>query len=154
MYLLLGIPPIWVSAVAHRLQPIAESSSLPSWVRDVRWQYVLFTSLVALSAFAPPSLAHFISRTAGLLMIGFSFVVPALLHITLHSLRSPLAIVLTGLRENAGTVEEDLIRKKERAMQRQRWMRRAGWDLAVWLIMLPVGVVSMGWWVGRIVGAW
>ncbi|KIO23035.1 hypothetical protein M407DRAFT_9631 [Tulasnella calospora MUT 4182] len=160
-YLLLGIPPLWLSIIKPRLTSTSVSFR---WVQDIKWHWVLFVSLISLASFAPSSLAHFISRSASLSFIGFSFLLPALLHVTVHTVRSPLSIIYptstasgsAADRNGSGMTEseEALLRKKERSLQKRRFIRRAGWDLAVWFLLLPVGAVSWGWWAGRVVGAW
>ncbi|KAG9010183.1 hypothetical protein FRB94_010882 [Tulasnella sp. JGI-2019a] len=147
--LLLAIPPLWVSVVRPRLYTPTISMR---WVQDIKWHWVLFLSLLSLSAFSPPSLAHFVSRSAGLGVSGLGYFLPALVHCTLHSFRKPLAIILplTG----PDSTEDLLLRRKERSLQRKRWMRRAGWDLAVWFVLAPIGLVSWAWWIGRVVGLW
>ncbi|KAG8916974.1 hypothetical protein FRC01_002745 [Tulasnella sp. 417] len=147
-YLLLGIPPLWLSIVKPRLTSTSVSFR---WVQDIKWHWVLFVSLVSLASFAPSSLAHFTSRSASLCFIGFSFLLPALLHVTVHTVRSPLSIIYptssaSGSADRNGTgmteSEEALLRKKERSLQKRRFIRRAGWDLAVWFLLLPVGAVK------------
>ncbi|KAG8929709.1 hypothetical protein FRC00_001425 [Tulasnella sp. 408] len=159
-YLLLGIPPLWLSIIKPRLTSTSISFR---WVQDIKWHWVLFVSLISLASFAPTSLAHTISRSASLSFIGFSFLLPALLHVTVHTVRSPLSIIYptstaSGSADRNGTgmteSEEALLRKKERSLQKRRFIRRAGWDLAVWFLLLPVGAISWGWWAGRVAGAW
>lgn len=160
-YLLLGIPPLWLSVIKPRLTSTNISFR---WVQDIKWHWVLFVSLISLASFAPSSLAHFISRSASLSFIGFSFLLPALLHVTVHTVRSPLSIIYStstasrsagdGNGNGMTESEEALLRKKERSLQKRRSIRRVGWDLAVWLLLLPVGVISWSWWAGRVVGAW
>ncbi|KAG8998437.1 hypothetical protein FRB90_012303, partial [Tulasnella sp. 427] len=138
-YLLLGIPPLWLSVIKPRLTSTTISLR---WVQDIKWHWVLFVSLVSLASFAPSSLAHFTSRTASLSLIGFSFLLPALLHVTVHTVRSPLSIIYPASAAPTGSgmteSEEALLRKKERSLQRRRFIRRAGWDMAVWFLLLPV----------------
>ncbi|KAG9018069.1 hypothetical protein FRB90_012365, partial [Tulasnella sp. 427] len=138
-YLLLGIPPLWLSVIKPRLTSTTISLR---WVQDIKWHWVLFVSLISLASFAPSSLAHFTSRTASLSLIGFSFLLPALLHVTVHTVRSPLSIIYPASAAPTGSgmteSEEALLRKKERSLQRRRFIRRAGWDMAVWFLLLPV----------------
>lgn len=147
--LLLAIPPLWVSTVRPRLYT---PTITIRWVQDIKWHWVLFLSLLSLSAFSPPSLAHFVSRSAGLGVAGLGYLLPAVIHCTLHTIRKPLAIILplTGPE----STDDLLLRRKERSLQRKRWINRAGWDLAVWFVLAPIGAVSWMWWIGRVVGLW
>ncbi|KAG8890684.1 hypothetical protein FRB98_006188 [Tulasnella sp. 332] len=132
--LLLAIPPLWVSTVRPRLYT---PTITIRWVQEIKWHWVLFLSLLSLSAFSPPSLVHFVSRSAGLGVAGLGYLLPAIVHGTLHTIRKPLAIILplTGPE----STDDLLLRRKERSLQRKRWINRAGWDLAVWLILTPMG---------------
>ncbi|KAG8899428.1 hypothetical protein FRB99_006715 [Tulasnella sp. 403] len=147
-YLVLGIPPLWISTLVPRLHSTTISTR---WVNDIKWHWVLFVSLISLASFAPPSLAHFVARTASLSTIGFSFLVPAVIHVVLHTFRRPLAIILPA---DSPSSEDLLLRRKERSLQRKRWLRRAGWDTGVWVFLAPIGLLSWLWWAGRVVGLW
>jgi hypothetical protein len=49
---------------------------------------------------------------------------------------------------------DELLVRKERALQKTRLMRRVAWDVAVWTMLLPVGGGGAVWAVGRLVGWW
>lgn len=101
-----------------------------------------------------------------------SYLLPALLHITLHMLLPPLAI-LVGVSDEEGHGERNadndgegeeatnltrdtdaLLRRKERSLQRRRLGRRVVWDLSVWIILLPLGLGMTLWSGGRLFGSW
>lgn len=49
---------------------------------------------------------------------------------------------------------EELLRRKEHALQRRRFIRRVAWDVAVWILLLPIGGGGIVWSVGKLVNAW
>ena len=103
-----------------------------------------------------------------------TYFLPALLHIILHNMRSPLSIIVqpqsTTLRvhpdsdvdaeDDEGGVygrdrdTEELLLRKERALQRRRLGRRIMWDIGVWILLVPVGGGGFVWSIGRIAGHW
>lgn len=146
--LLLGIPPIWTAVIRPRLYTTNISLH---WVQGVKWHWVLFVSLLSLSAFSPASLVHFVSRASGWTLTFVGFVLPAFLHVTVHTIRKPAAIILST---GPDSTDDLLLRRKERSLQRKRWMGRAGWDLVTWIALAPAGSISLIWWTGRVVGLW
>ncbi|KAH8114703.1 hypothetical protein DFH11DRAFT_1764888, partial [Phellopilus nigrolimitatus] len=105
-----------------------------------------------------------------LLVLLGTYFLPALLHIILHNMRRPLSILVTPrsqplparwlrLERLGGPPDrdpdtEELLLRKERALQRRRLGRRIMWDLGVWTLLIPVGGGGMAWAVGRFAGAW
>ena len=49
---------------------------------------------------------------------------------------------------------EELLLRKERALQRRRLGRRVMWDIGVWILLVPVGGGGLIWSIGRISGHW
>lgn len=85
----------------------------------------------------------------------------AILHIVHHFIRRPLTILLhpttPGPSEPQYAREpstDELLRRKERAMQRRRMGRRCFWDTSVWVVLIPVGIVGYGYAIGRLAGQW
>lgn len=120
-----------------------------------------------------------VQRVLVLCVLFTGYALPALLHIALHMLLPPLAILVgvddeveraaaAGDAEGDGTGEgaggeghselssdaDALLRRKERSLQRRRLGRRILWDLAVWLLLLPLGLVMCVWSAGRVARAW
>jgi hypothetical protein len=75
---------------------------------------------------------------------------PALLHIITHHFSSPRAIVL----HTGDTVADELLRRKERMLQRRRLGRRLAWDVAAWALVLGFGGFGGAAVVARLAGAW
>ncbi|KAI0667744.1 hypothetical protein C8Q78DRAFT_981745 [Trametes maxima] len=91
-----------------------------------------------------------------------TYVVPAFLHITIHNFRRPLAIVIPPATPNpsASRLEasdsrnDELLQRKERTLQRRRLGRRLVWDVAVWVLLVPIGGGGLVWAVGRVADKW
>lgn len=49
---------------------------------------------------------------------------------------------------------DELLQRKERMLQRRRLGRRIVWDIAVWVLLVPVGGGGVVWAVGRVLGRW
>jgi len=79
----------------------------------------------------------------------------AFLHITVHYFKRPLAIVLptsaTRIRDGEG---DELLRRKERSLQRRRLSRRLVWDAVSWVSVLLLGVGGLAWAFGKILRKW
>jgi hypothetical protein len=78
--------------------------------------------------------------------------------------KRPIAIVIprTPLRQpshasfgaQGDAMMEELLRRKERSMQKRRLLRRIAWDVGVWVLLLPVGGGGYVWAAGRLAGRW
>ena len=90
---------------------------------------------------------------------------PALFFIVTFHVRSPLAIVVPAddaarsvghSRVNSLTdpSTDALLARKERQLQKRRLGRRLWQDLIVYVGILPVGFVTLGWSLGALVGIW
>lgn len=172
--LLFGIPTLWVLALAPRL-PSPSSSSLSSLMLG-KHKHVLWAFIVLLSIFMPPEAGVMaaLRRVLVLCTLFTAYLLPGLLHIAVHMLRPPLAILIgaddedapgdseqgrgraTGTREDAAlTGDTDaLLRRKEQSLQRRRLGKRIAWDLSVWLMLLPLGIAMTMWSGGRLFGRW
>lgn len=49
---------------------------------------------------------------------------------------------------------DELLQRKERTLQRRRLGKRIGWDLGVWVLLVPVVGVGVAWGGGRVAGRW
>ncbi|KAI0647838.1 hypothetical protein C8Q79DRAFT_1008244 [Trametes meyenii] len=91
-----------------------------------------------------------------------TYVVPAFLHITIHNFRRPLSIVVPPATPNPGAPRlepsdsrnDELLQRKERTLQRRRLGRRLIWDIAVWVLLVPIGGGGLVWAVGRVGDKW
>ncbi len=103
--------------------------------------------------------AHHGARPHGL--VADRYFVPALLHILTHTFKRPLAIVVpprtpllqTPVADADGSARlsprsgaDELLLRKERALQQRQFRKRIGWDVGVWLLLgsSAVGVVAIG----------
>lgn len=172
--LLFGIPTLWVLALVPRLP--SPSSSSPSSVTHGKHKYALWAFIVLCSALVPPEagVMSALRRLLVLCILFTAYLLPGLLHIALHMLRPPLAILIgvddedalgdsEHVRGNAPGTREDaaltgdtdaLLQRKERSLQRRRLGRRIAWDLSVWIIILPLGLALTTWSGGRLLGQW
>ena len=151
--LLFSIPSILITTPALPIPyAIRRATSFP-----------LSRALISLLAFALALLPAHATRVGSdlVLLLAFlsTYVVPALLHITLHNFRRPLAIVVPpatpALGAGAGAGQRDaLLLAKERTLQRRRLWRRLVWDLGVWTLLVPIGGGGTVWAVGRVAGRW
>ena len=74
----------------------------------------------------------------------------------------PLSILVrTNPQSSEGNVSsshdpdtQELLLRKERALQRRRSLRRIAWDLGVWFLLVPVGGGGIVWAVGRLAYVW
>jgi hypothetical protein len=153
--------------------PHARFSALLATLAQVDYKHALWVLITLLAIFLPMESLRVLEKTAvwGVLVLGYS--VPGIVHGVLHALRAPLAILVPGPAgpgvgsenedgmENGGHEESSsdldaraLLRRKERALQRKRLGKRIGWDLAVWIVLLPLGGLMAVWSAGRLVGIW
>ncbi len=96
-----------------------------------------------------------------LMVLVATYFVPALLHILTHTFKRPLAIVVpprtpllqTPVADADGSARlsprsgaDELLLRKERALQQRQFRKRIGWDVGVWLLLgsSAVGVVAIG----------
>ncbi|KAF9480718.1 hypothetical protein BDN70DRAFT_893963 [Pholiota conissans] len=108
-----------------------------------------------------------------LMVLTSTYFVPAAVHILTHTFKRPLAIVVPaprtpllqtpsggrssprspgdGLGPSVGA--DELLLRKERALQRKQFRRRIGWDIGVWLLLGlgAVGVFATG---SGLIGIW
>lgn len=154
----------------------AQPVPLPSTLRRVSnrpfGKYLLLLLLFLLSLL-PPSVEPILEDATVFLVLLSTYFLPALLHIVLHHVRSPLSILIPSrpqplLRSGSNSESdeddgreagydphtEELLHRKEHALQRRRFARRLAWDAGVWILLLPVGGGGIVWSVGRLANAW
>ncbi|KAI9443188.1 hypothetical protein H4582DRAFT_1923024 [Lactarius indigo] len=117
----------------------------------------IYAAVIALSAL-PSNVTAVLGDALLVLSLLSTYVLPAILHITVHYFKRPLSIVLpTSLsRAEVGEAGEgdELLRRKERSLQRRRLGRRLAWDVVAWVLVLPIGAGGCVWAVGRVLGRW
>ncbi|KAF7288532.1 hypothetical protein HMN09_01382200 [Mycena chlorophos] len=145
--LLLGIPSILVTTpslpVSERLQ---RSTTIPIS------KYLLFV-LVVLLTLVPTRIARILSDILLASACMSTFFLPAAIHITVHFFKQPLSIVIPQ-RPATPSAADELLQRKEDALQRRQWRKRVIWDIGVWVLLLPVGGGGFVWGCGRIAGKW
>ena len=144
--------------------------ALPRVSRRTVGKYVYLILLLILSLL-PRALEPILEDTAVLLVLLANYFLPAFLHIVVHIIRRPTSILVDPrplLHPSSGIVSDDddlgglgydrdteeLLLRKERALQRRRLGRRIMWDLGVWILLVPVGGGGMIWAIGRLAHAW
>ncbi|KAI0036542.1 hypothetical protein K488DRAFT_40848 [Vararia minispora EC-137] len=111
----------------------------------------LFTITVVLALLPRPALAVQ-SDILIVLAVASTYVLPAVLHIIAHNFRAPLSIVLpAGQGSPPG---DELLRRKERMLQRRRLGRRRAWDVVAWMLVLVFGVGGVAVAGGGVAGVW
>ncbi|KAM5539447.1 hypothetical protein V8D89_006899 [Ganoderma adspersum] len=159
--LLFSVPSILITAPALPLPlPVRRATSLPIS------KLLLYLATIGL-ALLP---AH-VTRIGSDLVLLFAFlstyVAPAFIHIVIHNFRRPLSIVIPPTANttprpaepstSAGASDsrhDELLQRKERTLQRRRLGRRLVWDIAVWVLLVPVGGGGLVWAVQRMLGNW
>ncbi|EJU03078.1 hypothetical protein DACRYDRAFT_106253 [Dacryopinax primogenitus] len=86
-------------------------------------------------------------------LLYFGYVLPSLVHLILHHLRSPLSILFPTSAPLDGA-HDALLLKKERSMQLKRETKRVLQDLLLFGVLLPGGLTVWGWSLGRFVRIW
>lgn len=49
---------------------------------------------------------------------------------------------------------DDLLQRKERAMQKRQLKQRIVWDIGVWVMLIPIGGGGFIWAIGRLARKW
>ncbi|KZO96916.1 hypothetical protein CALVIDRAFT_104150 [Calocera viscosa TUFC12733] len=86
-------------------------------------------------------------------LLYFGYVLPALVHLILHHLRAPLAILFPSSAP-MDSAHDALLLKKERSLQHKRETKRLLQDLLLFGVLLPGGLTVWGWSLGRFVRLW
>ncbi len=155
--LLFSVPSILITAPALTL-PLAlrRATSLPIS------KLLIYFATVGL-ALLPAHITRIGSDLVLLLAFLSTYVVPAFIHITIHNFRRPLTIVVPPTANTtprptepstSDSHHDELLQRKERTLQRRRLGRRLVWDVAVWVLLVPVGGGGLVWAVQRMLGNW
>ncbi|KAH9080572.1 hypothetical protein EDB83DRAFT_2340171 [Lactarius deliciosus] len=150
--LILNIPAILITIPTTPLPRAIRRTTNPTLSK-----IVIYVAVIALSAL-PSNVTAVLGDALLVLSLLSTYVLPAILHITVHYFKRPLSIVLpTSLtRAEVGEAGEgdELLRRKERSLQRKRLGRRLAWDVIAWALVLPIGAGGCAWAVGRALGRW
>ncbi len=152
--LLLAIPPLMTSI----------SIPIPTQIHRITKHPIgkyLALIVVAGLALLPSPVISVLEDVTLVLVLITTYFLPALLHIILHHMRRPLSILVSSnprsSEANTSSLDPDtqeLLLRKERALQRRRSLRRIAWDLGVWFLLVPVGGGGIVWTVGRLAYVW
>ncbi|KAG6863000.1 hypothetical protein C0993_000554, partial [Termitomyces sp. T159_Od127] len=79
----------------------------------------------------------------------------AVLHVVAHFFERPLTILTphNAQSSESGSGPDELLLRKERALQRKQFRKRIAWDLGVWLLLLGGGAGFVAA-IGRVAGRW
>lgn len=152
--LLLAIPPLMTN------NPVP----IPLQIRRLSTKPIgKYLSLIVVAGLAllPSPIISVLEDVTLVLVLVATYFLPALLHIILHHMRRPLSILVrTNPQSSEANVSshdpdtQELLLRKERALQRRRSLRRIAWDLGVWFLLVPVGGGGIAWAVGRLAYVW
>lgn len=137
------------------------SIPLPRAIRRTRnstlSKIAIYTCVISLSVL-PSGVTAVLGDTLLVLSLLSTYVLPAILHITVHYFKRPMSIVLPTSRTRTEVGEagegDELLQRKERSLQRKRLGRRLVWDVIAWVLVSPIGVGGCAWAVGRVLGRW
>jgi len=120
-------------------------------------KYLIFV-LVVLLSLVPARIARVLSDVLVASACASTFFLPALIHITTHFFKRPLSIVMPQMSVSPNlpspSVTDELLQRKEDALQRRQFRKRVIWDIGVWVLLLPVGGGGFVWGAGRLAGRW
>ncbi|KAI0058266.1 hypothetical protein BV25DRAFT_1891581 [Artomyces pyxidatus] len=124
---------------------------------------VLYIITVALSLLPEAASAAF-GNILLVLTLASTYVLPAVIHITIHNFKRPLAIVLPTPSGSPNTpraegltgeaLADELLQRKERTLQRRRLGRRLVWDVLAWIMAIPIGAGGLAWTIGKLARKW
>jgi heme/copper-type cytochrome/quinol oxidase subunit 2 len=127
---------------------------------------LIFITFLLLSM-APANWSSPLNNIVLLTALLHTYFLPTFLHIVMHYLKRPHSIVVpvpnTPLPRSGSNTpmvapyaaeHDELLLRKERAMQRRQFRKRIIWDVGVWVMLLPVSGGGFVWSVGRLVGKW
>jgi len=172
--LVLRIPFLLVTAPKISL-PTSVRRSTSAVFQDMFGKALVWVSILVLavvSVLGGPKMGRIICDLGLVAALASTYLLPAILHITLHHFKRPLSIIIpntpltTALSPSSPSSQshpsappahspyDELLQRKERALQRRRLGRRIIWDVGVWVLLLPVGGSGVVWGVGRIFRRW
>ncbi|RDB18097.1 hypothetical protein Hypma_000972 [Hypsizygus marmoreus] len=156
--LLLGIPALVISTPSLPIpERVRHSTIIPI-------SKILLAIFVTLLALAPARVSAVLTDVLLLSAVTSTYFLPALLHVTAHFFKRPLAIVMpqipgtpapraNDVSNSPRTGPDELLLRKERALQKRQFRRRIIWDLGVWLLLFGGGAGFVAA-VGRVAGRW
>ncbi|KAG6817001.1 hypothetical protein H0H87_000896 [Tephrocybe sp. NHM501043] len=117
---------------------------------------VLLLTLIAILSLVPSNIAAVLSDILLIAALTSTYFLPAFLHVIAHFFERPLTILTPHpgpqTRESRRGTDELLLRK-ERALQKKQFKKRIIWDFGVWLLLLGGGAGFIAA-IGRVAGRW
>ncbi|KAF9468646.1 hypothetical protein BDZ94DRAFT_1183506 [Collybia nuda] len=157
--LLLGIPALIVTTPSLPIpERIRHATTIPL-------SRTLLSILYTVLALVPTWASGLLSDILLVLALASTYFFPALVHITAHFFKRPLSIVIPQIpgtplpghsRQDSGPGSpraDELLLRKERALQKRQFRRRIIWDIGVWVLLLGSiagGALAVGRVMGRI----
>ncbi|KAJ6584172.1 hypothetical protein DFH09DRAFT_1144435 [Mycena vulgaris] len=154
--LLLAIPSVLVTTPSLPIpERIRRATTIPFS------KYLTFALVIVLSL-VPTRIARILSDVLLACACAGTFFLPALIHITTHFFKRPLSIVMPQMpatpnpyaQERLSSAADELLQRKELALQKRQFRKRVIWDVGVWVLLLPIGGGGFVWGVGRLAGKW
>ncbi|KAF8073907.1 hypothetical protein FPV67DRAFT_1576890 [Lyophyllum atratum] len=155
--LLLGIPAILVATPPLPIpERIRQATTIPI-------SKTILSILIAALALVPAVETSVLSDILLLSALTSTYFLPALLHVIAHFFKRPRAIVVPQIpgtpapdshpRDSPRTGPDELLLRKERALQKKQFRKRIIWDLGVWVLLLGGGTGFVAA-IGRVAGSW
>ncbi|KAK0487612.1 hypothetical protein IW261DRAFT_1548553 [Armillaria novae-zelandiae] len=153
--LLLAVPSILVTSPSLPIpERVRQSTNVPL-------SKLAIFALTAFLSLVPNIVFTVVSDVLLASCLSSTFILPAFLHIVIHYFKRPLSIIMPstpGPNHRSGEVSpsshDELLQRKERALQRSQTRKRIIWDLGVWVLLLPVGGGGFIWAIGHLTGKW
>jgi len=120
---------------------------------------IILSIAVFLASLAPAPIWRVMSDVLLVFALSGTYFLPALVHLTTHYVRRPLSIIIspnapTPTVDNEHPSHDELLQRKERALQRRQLRKRLVWDIGVGVLLVPVGGGGTVWAVGRVARHW
>lgn len=151
--LLLGIPALLVTAPPLPIPDrVRHATTIPI-------SRILLSILVFALTLVPARVSTTLSDILLVFALTSTYFLPALLHVVAHFFRRPIAIVVPQVpgtplpSQPRSNPADELLLRKEHALQKRQFRKRIVWDLGVWLLLVG-GVAGLAAAVGRVAGEW
>jgi len=130
-------------------------------VTNASVSHLVSAVVIFIFAAATPKLFYVLSNITLVLTLAGTYLLPAVIHITLHNIRKPLSIILPpqtqsaqNFAEPSPALNDPLLQRKERLLQRRRLFRRLIWDIGTWTLLIPISGGGFIWAGGRLANRW
>lgn len=130
-------------------------------VTNASISHLVSAVVIFLLATGGPGFFSVLSNVTLVYILAGTYLLPVAIHATLHNIRRPLSIILPSQTQASqsstepdSALNDPLLQRKERLLQRRRLYRRLIWDIGSWVLLVPVGGGGAVWACGRLVGKW